>query len=218
MLAHVPTCKVSMCSQSLRRTPRWPLAVAIGFAVLVVLVGAAPGRADSLKLEDYEVGHYAIGGDFTLTNQAGKPTSLTAFRGKAVLIFFGYTYCPDVCPATMTEMGRMKKLLGKDAKRVQPIFITVDPARDTAPRLKAYLANFNAGAIGLTGTDAEIREIATQYQARYARGSTVSSGGYLMDHTGFVYLLDGTGKVRYLFTYDAGAELFAQGVRKVLNG
>jgi protein SCO1/2 len=112
----------------------------------------------------------------------------------------------------------MRRRLGKDAARVQPLFITVDPARDTAARLKSYLANFNAGIVGLTGTESEIRAVATRYQARFARAAGGTKDGYLVDHTGFVYMLDGTGKVRYLFTYDAGADLFAQGARKLLNG
>jgi protein SCO1/2 len=111
----------------------------------------------------------------------------------------------------------MRKLLKGDAKRVQGFFISVDPERDTPDRLKSYLANFGPGIAGLTGTESEIREVTTRYQAKFARHSAKANEPYLVDHTGFVYMLDGTGKVRYLFTYDAGADLFAQGARHLLH-
>lgn len=194
---------------------------------LAALLPAAPRRAASwadseawangMKLEDYEVGPYDLGGDFSLTNQQGGQTSLKDFRGRVVLIFFGYSHCPDVCPLTLTEMGRLNKRLGPAAKRVQVVFITVDPARDTPQRLKSYLAHFDSGIIGLTGPESEIRAIAARYQARFTRRPAKSHSGYSMDHTGFVYMLDGQGKTRYLFTYDAGTELFAQGVHRLLK-
>lgn len=189
-----------------------------GLAVLAGLGWALAAGAAPLHLEDYEAGPYALGGDFTLTNSLGNTTRLSQYLGKVVVVFFGYTECPDVCPTTLSEIERMKKLLGKDASRVQPIFITVDPARDTAARLKAYLANFHAGIVGLTGTEAEIRAVAKLYQVRFARGASASSGGYVVDHTAFVYLLDRTGKVRYLFTSDAGGALMAEGARRLLKG
>lgn len=201
-----------------RRLAR-PFALALAALLTAALIGAASAAgAAPMRLEDYETGPYALGGDFTLTNHLGQKTSLSQYRGRVVLVFFGYTYCPDVCPTTLSEMAQMQKRLGQDAQRVQPLFITVDPERDTAPRLKSYLANFNAGIVGLTGTEGEIRAVAKRYQARFARSSDSSKGAYLVDHTGFVYMIDGTGKVRYLFTYDAGADLFAQGARKLLKG
>jgi protein SCO1/2 len=175
--------------------------------------GAAP-----MTLEDFEVGPYALGGEFTLTNHLGKKTHLSQYRGKVVALFFGYTFCPDVCPTTLAEMQQMQGMLGKDARRVQPIFVTIDPARDTAARLKSYLSNFGGNIIGLTGSQSEISAVAKLYQARFARSSATTAGGYLMDHTGFVYLLDGTGKVRYMMTPDAGADMMAAGARRLLKG
>jgi protein SCO1/2 len=178
----------------------------------------AEAWAAGMKLEDYEAGPYELGGDFTLTNQLGRQASLKDFRGRVVLVFFGYIHCPDVCPLTLMEMGRLTKRLGADAKRVQILFITVDPVRDTPRRLKSYLANFDPGIVGLTGPASDILAIAARYQARFTRSTAQSRSGYLVDHTGFVYMLDGQGKVRYLFTYDAGVDLFAQGVRRLLKG
>jgi protein SCO1/2 len=188
--------------------------------VLVIALGTptAFALAADLKLEDYEAGPYSLGGEFTLTAHTGHKVNLKDYRGRAVLVFFGYTYCPDVCPLTLTELGRVRKLLGAQAGQAQGVFVTVDPARDTPQRLKAYLANFDKTIVGLTGTDKEIREVADRYQARFARGRTRSASDYLMDHTGFVYLLDGQGKVRYLFSPDAGATVMADGVRRVLKG
>lgn len=197
-----------------------PLSAGFAPAALASATRWADGQAwaAGMKLEDYEAGPYEIGGDFTLTNQFGRKTSLKDFRGRVVLVFFGYTHCPDVCPLTLTEMGRLRTLLGADDSRVQAIFITVDPARDTPRRLKSYLTNFDRGIVGLSGPESEIRAIAARYQARFARSETKSASGYLIDHTGFVYMLDGNGKVRYLFTYDVGADLLAQGVRRLLKG
>lgn len=187
----------------------------------LLLAGLAPAwtaDAASMTLEDYEVGPYTLGGEFTLTNHLGQKTRLSQYRGKVVAIFFGYTFCPDVCPTTLTEMQRMQKLLGKDASRVQSLFITIDPARDTAGRLKSYLANFGGNIVGLTGSQSEIGAVATLFQARFARGTATTAGGYLMDHTSFVYLLDGTGKVRYVMTPDAGGDVMAAGARRLLKG
>ena len=189
-----------------------------GLLVLAGMALAFSAAAAELKLDDYEVGPYALGGDFTLTNQLGQKTRLSQYRGKVVAVFFGYTFCPDVCPTTLAELQKMRKLLGKDASRVQAVFITVDPARDTPARLKSFLANFGAGIVGLTGMESEIRDVAKLYQARYAHSATAAAGAYFMDHTAFVYLLDGTGKVRYLFTPDAGSDLMAEGARRLLKG
>lgn len=179
---------------------------------------AAPALAAKARLEDYEVGSYKMGGDFALTNQDGKTTGLRDFRGKVVVMFFGYTFCPDVCPLTLTEVGRLAKALGADAAKMQPLFVTLDPARDTAPRLKSYLANFAPGIVGLTGSERDITQVAKLYRARFAKRGAGGEAGYLLDHTAFIYLLDTQGSVRYLMPHDAGTELLAEGVRHLLKG
>lgn len=174
--------------------------------------------AGKVNLEEYEVGSYGIGGDFALTNQDGKTTGLRDYRGKVVVMFFGYTHCPDICPLTLVEMSRLRKLMGPDAAKVQPIFVTIDPARDTTERLKTYLSNFEGGIIGLTGSARDITQVAKLYRAKFAKRDEGSAAGYLVDHTAFIYLVDPKGKVRYLVPPDAGTDVLAEGARQLLRG
>ena len=198
---------------------RWSRVPTLALAAIAMLLGAfSVAQAAQPSIDDFEVGSYALGGDFALTNQDGKTTGLRDFRGKVVVLFFGYTYCPDVCPLTLSDMGRMNKLLGAQAKQVQSIFVTIDPERDTAPRLKSYLSNFAPGIVGLTGSDRDIAGVAKLYRAKYAKREDDGKGGYLMDHTAFVYLVDPKGKVRYLVPYDAGTDILAEGARQMLKG
>ncbi len=178
----------------------------------------AASERGAMKLSDYEVGNYAIGGDFTLTSQAGKPVSLHQYQGRVVVIFFGYTHCTDICPLTLAEMGMLKKELAEDEAKVQPIFITVDPERDTPRRMQAYLRNFSRDIVGLTGTVQDVQSVAKRYQAKFDKKPNKSGRGYSIAHTGFVYMLDPQQKVRYLFPFDAQASLLAEGVRHLLGG
>ncbi len=196
-----------------------------GLAALALVAWAATGPAQAqeakrerprLTLADYEV-HLKLGGDFTLTNQDGKPTNLKAYRGRVVLLFFGYTYCPDVCPLAMVQMGRVRRGLGKQAALVQPVFVSIDPERDTPARLKAYLASFEPGMVGLTGTPAEVSRASGLYRARYARTEGQSPANYLVDHTAYLYMVDGTGKLRYVFPPNVEDGVVAEGARLLLS-
>jgi protein SCO1/2 len=134
-----------------------------------------------------------IGGPFTLTNQDGKTVRDTDFRGKYLLVYFGYTYCPDLCPTGLESIAHSLDELGADAKKVQPLFITVDPARDTPAKLKEYVASFSSGIVALTGTPEQIASVAKAYQVYYAKGENVDDGQYLMDHSTLIYLMDPSG-------------------------
>ncbi len=136
----------------------------------------------------------AIGGPFRLIDQTGTPRNESLLEGKWTAVFFGYTYCPDVCPTTLQALGGAIDDLGPDARHVQVVFITVDPARDTPRQLAAYLASpsFPRGVIGLTGSPEEIAAAARAYRAFYARHG--DGPGYTMDHTAVVYLMDPKGK------------------------
>ncbi len=190
-----------------------PVLLIVGAGVGLGLNWSRLGFGGAPPLERFE----KLGGDFTLTSQFGAQTSLSQFRGKVVLLTFGYTSCPDVCPATLAELTRVHRTLGADSPRVQTLFITVDPERDSAARLKDYLASFHPGMIGLTGPVPEISAVALNYGSHFAKPDSHSAAGYLMDHTAFTYLLDQEGVVRHLYHFGDGADLIVKGVRQLLH-
>jgi protein SCO1/2 len=163
-----------------------------------------------------ELQRFEFGGDFTLTAHTGQPFRLSDLRGKAVLLFFGYTYCPDVCPTTLGTMAQVEKLLPEQRGRLQTVFVSVDPGRDTNPRLEEYLDHFGVAAIAVTGPVPELDAVVKQYAAFYEKQPSDSAMGYLVDHTSRLYLIDTAGQVRYLFRYGESAERIAEGVRLVL--
>ena len=139
-------------------------------------------------MDDLMYGHGSVGGPFTLTDQTGKPRSDTDFRGKLMIVYFGYTYCPDVCPTDLMAITQALNTLGPSADGVQPIFITIDPERDT--RLLAdYISAFHPSFVGLTGSPQEIRRVANSYKAFYVKVSGERSGDYSIDHAGVIYLM-----------------------------
>ena len=154
-------------------------------------------------LQDYG----GIGGDFALVDQHGAPFELQGLRGQAAMLFFGYTYCPDICPVTLSKMGRVYQLLGEDQQELTTLFITVDPKRDTQEKLAEYLDYFALDAIGLRGDKEEIDQVVRQYGAHYSLGEEQAS--YLVDHSTYTYLIDQQGKVRFLFRQSDGPELMA---------
>jgi protein SCO1/2 len=141
-----------------------------------------------------------IGGPFTLTDQNGKTVTDADFRGKYMLIYFGYTYCPDMCPTGLQSMAHALDDLGPDAKKVAPLFITIDPARDTPAKMKQYAANFHPDIIGLTGTPEQIAAVAKAYQVYYAKGEQVDEHDYIMDHSSLIYLMRPDGS--FVTTFD----------------
>lgn len=145
----------------------------------------------------------SIGGPFTLVDQDGKTVTDAQFRGKYLLVYFGYTYCPDMCPTGLQSIAHALDQLGKSAKKVQALYITIDPARDTPAKLKDYVASFHPSVIGLTGTPAQIQAVAKAYQVYYARAEQVDEHDYVMDHSSLIYLMDPQGK--FISTFDEEA-------------
>jgi protein SCO1/2 len=139
--------------------------------------------------------------DFTLTDQHGQPYTLSEQRGKMVLIFFGYTNCPDVCPITLSEFKRVKAVLGEQADRVEFVYITVDPERDTVERIAQYLPNFDPEFVGLSGSVAEMEPVWQAYGVYREKQDTGSAAGYLVDHSTRTYLIDAGGNWRINFPY-----------------
>jgi protein SCO1/2 len=135
----------------------------------------------------------AIGGPFQLTDQAGQAVTEKSLQGRPTLIFFGFTHCPDVCPTSLFEMSEVLKAMGKDADRVNAYFITVDPERDTAEAMKDYLSSFDPHLKGLIGNPEQTAKVISDYRV-YARKVPLKDGGYTMDHTALVYLMDRDGQ------------------------
>jgi protein SCO1/2 len=154
------------------------------------------------------------GADFHLTDASGKARSLADFRGKVTVLFFGYTHCPDVCPTTLADMAQVMSLLGKEADRVQVLFVTLDPERDTAALLAQYVPAFHPAFMGLRGDAQATAEAAKAFGVVYQK--QVNKSGYTLDHTAGSYLIGPSGKPVLLAPYGQRAELLAQDIRLLL--
>ena len=160
-----------------------------------------------------------IGGSFTLTDHRGKRVSDKDFRGRYMLIFFGYTFCPDVCPLELQTVGRALDILGAKGERITPIFISVDPARDTPALLKDYVAAFHPRMVGLTGSSADIAAAAKAYRIYYRKsaGTKAEAKDYLMDHSAFIYLVGPDGKLVALFRPKTAPEELARELARIVK-
>ncbi len=158
-----------------------------------------------------------IGGPFTLVDQHGQKVTDQSFAGRFMLIYFGYTFCPDVCPLSLSNMVQAIALLDPDqAERVVPVFITVDPARDTVQQMAEYAPLFDPRLVALTGSADEIKQAAKAYRVYYSKVENGDSGDYLMDHSAFIYLMGPDGRYRRHFGHDAAPEKIAEALRAEL--
>ena len=155
-----------------------------------------------------------IGGPFSLTDQNGVARTEKDYRGKYLLLFFGYTYCPDVCPTTLAVMSAALDKLGSVADRIVPILITVDPKRDTPEKLKSYLASFGPRFVGLTGESRDIAAVAKEYRVYYKEHPAENEGGYTVDHSGVVYLMDPNGAFLANYSLDTTPDAMAVDLSK----
>ena len=176
--------------------------------------GAAPTASLSFKSIDITGAEYAR--DFNLPDADGKYRSMAEFKGKVVVVFFGFTQCPDVCPTTLLELAAVKKALGTEGARVQGIFITVDPERDTPALLKAYVNSFGADFVALRGTPEETLATAKSFKVFYAKVPGSTPATYTVDHTAASYVFDIQGRVRLFTRYGTGADALAQDIRQLL--
>ncbi|MBF0333196.1 MAG: SCO family protein [Alphaproteobacteria bacterium] len=185
--------------------------------ILIALVAVASvALAGRLFLFSPEPVRPEIGGPFTLTGADGKPVSDAAFRGKLMLVFFGYTFCPDVCPTGLSQIAQAMDLLGKDSEQVVPVLISIDPERDGPAQIGAYVANFHPRLIGLTGTPEQIAAVAKSYRAYYAKAPGGTPEEYSVDHSSFTYLMARDGTFRAVFSHGSTPEAIAKGVREHL--
>lgn len=185
--------------------------------LLIVMLAACSDQADFVG-SDITSGD--IGQGWTLTDHQGETRQADSFPGKASVVFFGFTQCPDVCPAALAEVATALQMMGDQAKDVQVLMITVDPERDTAPVLGEYLEAFDQGLatrfLGLSGSAEDLRQTARAFRAFYAKSPT-PDGSYTMDHSTSFYLFDSQGKARVLLSSQAGPEALAQDLKALLN-
>lgn len=184
--------------------------------LFVLLIGmlAGCGKTPHGNYHASDVGDRYENADFHLTDYNGKPRSLADFRGKVVVVFFGYTHCPDVCPTTLAGYAQMLRLLGKDADRVQVLFITVDPERDTRELLAKFVPAFDPRFLGLYGDAQATADAAKSFHVFYQTHPT--KDGYTMDHSTFGYIVDTQGKVRLMAGDREPADWLAQDIRQLL--
>ena len=174
-------------------------------------------RADAARLmNDLMSGKAQVGGPFTLEDQHGKRRSLADFRGKLVLLYFGYTFCPDVCPTDLAAMAQAIRTLDAEGNALQPIFVTLDPERDTREILRNYVAAFHPRFVALRDSEEEVRRVATAYKIYFEKVRPPGSSVYLIDHMAFVFLLDRDGRYVAFFPPGTSAERMAVMVREVL--
>jgi protein SCO1/2 len=185
----------------------------LAVAVIALLAGAAACHRPAPPATD---GRPDFGGDFTLIDTNGQTFELSQLRGKAVLLFFGYTFCPDMCPMTMAHVLDVMKRLGPARAEVVPVFITLDPPRDTPPVVKAFVSHFGPEVIGLTGSPPDIARVARQYHVSY----TVMDGStkdYLINHTTAIFLIDRQGGLRNYVAYNEPTDRLVAAVQAVLQ-
>jgi protein SCO1/2 len=157
------------------------------------------------------------GRDFQLTDHTGKPRSLADFRGKVVMLFFGYTHCPDQCPTTMAEMAGVRGKLGENGRRVQGLFVTVDPARDTPQVLAQYVSAFDPTFLGLYGDESTTSALAREFKFYYSGQKADAHGNYSVDHGSTIYVFDPTGRLRLLMNPGMSIDAMASDVGLLLK-
>jgi len=185
------------------------------FSLAVLALAAC--SPDKPKFNGIDITGADYAQDFTLTDHNNQRRSLSDFKGKVVVVFFGYTQCPDVCPTSMAELAEVKRLLGADADKLQGVFVTVDPARDTTDVLKAYMGNFDPTFVAFVPTPDELADVAKRFKIYYKKQDGKTPTSYTMDHSAGSYVYDTQGRVRLYSRYGSGAKVLAQDIQTLLN-
>jgi protein SCO1/2 len=191
------------------------IAVCAASAGALALFSACSPSAQKFTAIDITGADYAK--NFSLPDHNGQTRSLKDFSGKVVMVFFGYTQCPDVCPTSMVEMAAIKKLLGKDGDRLQGLFVSVDPERDKPEMLKAYMENFDASFLALVTTPEKTAALAKEFKVYYKKVDGPTPTSYTIDHTAGSYVYDTTGKLRLFTRYGTKPELTAADLGQLLS-
>ncbi len=177
-------------------------------------LGLAPKSEVAFRGADITGAEYAK--TLSLPDASGQPRTLGDFKGKVTVVFFGYTQCPDVCPTTMAELALVKKSLGADADKLQAVFVTIDPERDTPEILKSYMASFDPTFVALRGTLAQTQATAKAFKVYFAKVPGKAEGSYTMDHSAGAFIFDTKGDVRVFERYGAGVEGLAADVKTLI--
>lgn len=198
--------------------PKLLFAIALSAVLPAALTACGPAAAPPAEITGTAIDGAAIGGPFELVDKAGKPVKWDDFAGKYRIVYFGYTFCPDACPMDMGILmqgfAKFEKSHPDLAAKVQPIFITIDPARDTPARVGEFTQAFDGNLLGLTGTAEQVEAAAKAFVAYYARGKDVPGGGYLMDHSRIVYLMNRKGEPVAMLPVDKGPDAVAAELAK----
>ena len=197
---------------------RSTLITSVIFLLIATMIGGYAYVLRQSTTGETGAGTALIGGPFALTDQSGKRVTEKDFLGKYMLVFFGYTYCPDVCPTELQVMSAALDMIGARAERIQPVFVTVDPERDTPEVMKSYVENFGPRLTGLTGSAADIAAMAKVFRVYYARAGEKDSADYLMDHSSIIYLMDPDGRFLKHFTYTTDARKLADDLLAATSG
>ena len=192
------------------------LVAAILCALAAACLAGCGERPQAPKFRLTDVTGANFGKELNLTDHDGKPRTLANFRGKVVTVFFGFTHCPDVCPVTLAEMAQVVRELGPDGSRVQVLFVTVDPERDTQQVLKQYVPSFNPTFLGLYGDAEATARVAKEFKIYY-RKQPAKDGHYSVDHSAGTYILDPQGRLRLFAQYGAGAPAILHDIRILLG-
>ena len=189
----------------------------VAIAAIFILCFALNGCESKPVFNALDItGIQGYGSDFNLTDHTGKSRTLADFRGKVVVMFFGYTHCPDVCPTTLSEMRQVMQMLGSDAQRLQVLFVTVDPVRDTPELLSKYVPSFDPSFLGLFGDLSATEKVAKDFKIFYRVSPGKTADSYSVDHTAASLVFDPQGRLRLFINYGQGADKIAPDIKKLL--
>ncbi len=191
-----------------------PFRAAAFLFALLLLAACVPAKP---VFKGTDISGVEWGGDFELTAHTGKRVKVSDFQTKVVVLFFGYTHCPDICAPALAKLAGLQKQLGADAERVQVLFVTFDPGHDTVKQLAGFVPKFHPSFLGLTGSAQEIAKVAQDYKVAYAANPKDASGQVLVDHSGGMMVKDAKGKLRLLWKNDASVDDLAHDVRLLLK-
>ncbi|KQV51097.1 MULTISPECIES: SCO family protein [unclassified Duganella] len=187
------------------------------FAALFMLLALVACGEKQLKFENTDLTGLDYGKGFSLNDHTGKPVTLESYKGKVVVLFFGFTHCPDVCPTTMAEMSAVMKELGPDADKVQVLFATLDPERDTKELLSQYVPGFDSRFVGLYGTPQQVADTAKEFKVFYQKVPGKTPGSYTIDHTAGSYVFDKGGKLRLFLRHGGGPAPIVHDLKLLLD-